>query len=48
MQEAQDDVLRLSSHIDDITDSGRGEVAELLRPFYLDYLRSHDVAPPAD
>ena len=24
--------------------SGRGEVAELLRPFYLDYLRRHGVS----
>ena len=30
-------------HIDDITDSGEGEVAEQLRPFYIDYLRGHDV-----
>jgi hypothetical protein len=30
-------------HIDDITDSGQGEVADLLRPFYIEYLREHDV-----
>ena len=30
----------MRAHLDDLTDSGRGEVAELLRPFYLDYLRS--------
>jgi hypothetical protein len=34
-------VQSLSADIDDVTDSGRGEVAELLRPFYLKYLRSH-------
>jgi hypothetical protein len=39
--EAEADVMRLSSHIDDLTDSGRGEVADLMRPFYLDYLRRH-------
>jgi hypothetical protein len=39
LDEAQADVQRLSAHLDDITDGGRGEVAELLRPFYLDYLR---------
>lgn len=43
IDEAEADVLTLRAHIDDITNSGRGEVAELLRPFYLDYLRSHDV-----
>lgn len=40
---AQDDVLRLSAHVDDVTDAGKGEVADLLRPFYLDYLREHGV-----
>jgi hypothetical protein len=43
MQEAETDVLRLSAHVDDVTEAGRGEVAELLRPFYLDYLRRHGV-----
>jgi hypothetical protein len=46
LEEADADVQRMSAHIDDITDSGRGEVAELLRPFYLDYLRRHDVRAP--
>jgi hypothetical protein len=41
LDEANADVQSLSAHIDDVTDSGRGEVAELLRPFYLKYLRSH-------
>jgi hypothetical protein len=39
-------VERMSAHIDDVTDAGRGEVAEQLRPFYLDYLRRHDVQAP--
>jgi hypothetical protein len=42
--EAQLDVQRMSAHIDDIAESEKGEVSELLRPFYLDYLRSHDVS----
>ena len=46
MDAAETDVLRLSAHVDDVTESGRGEVAELLRPFYLDYLRSHNVKAP--
>jgi hypothetical protein len=37
--EAAADVQRLSARVDDLTDSGRGEIAEQLRPFYLDYLR---------
>jgi len=39
------DVMKISGHIDDITDSGEGEVAELLRPFYLEYLQEHGVTP---
>ena len=35
----------MSAHLDDVTDAGEGEVAELLRPFYLDYLRKHHVTP---
>ena len=43
--EAETDILRLSAHADDVTDAGRGEVAEMLRPFYLEYLRDHKVTP---
>jgi len=46
VDEAEADVFRLSAHIDDITDSGKGEVAELLKPFYLEYLREHGVTAP--
>ena len=42
--EAETDILRLSAHADDVTDAGRGEVAEMLRPFYLEYLRKHHVS----
>ena len=38
VDKATEDVVRLSAHLDDLTDSGRGEVADLLRPLYLDYL----------
>ena len=40
---AQGDVQMLRAHVDDLTESGQGEVAELLRPFYLQYLREHGV-----
>ncbi|HEY6775763.1 MAG TPA: hypothetical protein VI122_04570 [Thermoleophilaceae bacterium] len=43
LREAEADVATMRAHLDDITDSGRGEVAELLRPFYLDYLKRHGV-----
>jgi hypothetical protein len=45
IEEAMADVSRLSAHIDDITDSGRGGIAEQLRPFYLEYLRRDGVTP---
>jgi hypothetical protein len=41
--EAEEDVMRMSAHVDDVTDAGRGEVGDLLRPFYLQYLREHGV-----
>jgi hypothetical protein len=44
--EAEADIERASAHFDDISDSGRGEVGEVLRPFYLDYLRKHGVKGP--
>jgi len=43
LDEAEADAMTLRAHLDDVTDSGQGEVAELLRPMYLDYLREHGV-----
>ena len=48
IDEAEADAFSLSAHIDDITDAGEGEVADLLRPLYLEYLREHGVAPARD
>jgi hypothetical protein len=45
IDEARADALTLRAHIDDLTDSGEGEVADLLRPLYIDYLRAHGVTP---
>jgi hypothetical protein len=42
-EKSDNDILRLSAHFDDVTDSGKGDVAELMRPFYLEYLREHHV-----
>ena len=44
-EQADMDVFTLRGHLDDITDSGRGEVAEGLRPYYLAYLQEHEVKP---
>jgi hypothetical protein len=43
LDEAEADVMRLSAHIDDLTDAGRDPIADMLRPFYIEYLRSHGV-----
>ena len=45
--EAASDIDHMSAHLDDVTESGKGEVADNLRPFYLDYLRSHGVKAPS-
>jgi hypothetical protein len=46
LDEAETDVMRLSAHVDDVAESGRGAVGEMLRPFYLEYLRRHGVTGP--
>jgi hypothetical protein len=43
LDEAEADLESSLAHIDDITDAGEGETAEVLRPFYLEYLREHGV-----
>jgi hypothetical protein len=44
VDEAENDVFHLSAHVDDLTDAGEGETADMLRPFYLEYLRKHGVS----
>lgn len=39
-------IMRLRDHVG-ATDSGRGEVTDLMRPYYLEYLRKHRVAANA-
>ena len=46
LDEAETNVLRLSAHVDDVTEAGTGPVADALRPYYLEYLRSHNVTGP--
>ena len=42
-EKSDDDMLRVSAHFDDVTNSGEGEVADLMRPYYIEYLRDHKV-----
>ncbi|HTE59159.1 MAG TPA: hypothetical protein VK631_02340 [Solirubrobacteraceae bacterium] len=46
LDEAEADVMQLSAHVDDVTEAGQGEVADLLRPFYIEYLSRHGVTAP--
>jgi hypothetical protein len=39
---AQADVLSLSATVQDATNSGENEVADALRPIYIEYLLKHD------
>jgi hypothetical protein len=41
--EAGRDITHLSVLIDDVIDSGESDVAEALRPMYIDYLVKHGV-----
>jgi hypothetical protein len=43
LDEAENDLFKLSAHVDDIAEGGKGEVAEMMRPVYLEYLRKHHV-----
>jgi hypothetical protein len=41
IDEARTDVQSLYGRLDDLRHSGEGDVAEALRPLYLDYLEKH-------
>jgi hypothetical protein len=41
MDEARSDVQSLYGRLNDLRHSGEGDVAEALRPFYLEYLEKH-------
>jgi hypothetical protein len=46
LDEAEADLESVIAHVDDVTDAGEGEVGDLLRPFYLEYLQKHGVKAP--
>ncbi|MGH2820892.1 MAG: hypothetical protein ACRDJ5_09585 [Actinomycetota bacterium] len=41
LRDAEVDVMRLSAHIDDVLEAGHSDVADELRPLYIDYLARH-------
>jgi hypothetical protein len=44
-EESERDTQSLIARFDDVSDAGKGEVAEALRPYFLEYLREHGVTP---
>ncbi len=41
LDEAENDVTTLLGRLNDLRESGEGELADALRPLYLDYLQQH-------
>jgi hypothetical protein len=41
LAEAESDVQSLLARLDDLRASGKGEIADALRPLYIDYLLEH-------
>ncbi len=41
LRDAEIDVIRLSAHIDDVLEAGHSDIADELRPLYIDYLSKH-------
>ena len=41
-EEAEQDVMTLRGRLNDLTNSGEGELADALRPLYIDYLLKRD------
>jgi hypothetical protein len=41
-EEAEQDVMTLRGRLNDLTHSGEGELADALRPLYIDYLATRD------
>ncbi|MEX2101951.1 MAG: hypothetical protein WEA54_05370 [Actinomycetota bacterium] len=47
MEESKADVMWLSALLNDLGRADAGDLAEALRPYYLDYLDKHEKVPPA-
>ena len=43
-QRSETDIIRPLALLNDLVDADRGELAEALRPFYLEYLAAHETA----
>jgi hypothetical protein len=47
-ERSETDIMRPLALLNDFIDADQGELAEALRPFYVDYLERHEDAPPEE
>jgi len=47
-ERAETDIMRPLALLNDFIDADRGDLAEALRPLYIDYLLEHEEADPGD
>ena len=47
-ERSESDIMRPLALLNDLVDADRGELAEALRPFYIDYLEQHEEASSED
>ena len=47
-ERSETDIIRPLALLNDLVDADRGELAEALRPFYVDYLAEHESASDID
>jgi len=47
-ERSETDIVRPLALLNDLVDADRGELADALRPFYVDYLEQHEGATPDD
>jgi hypothetical protein len=47
-ERSETDIVRPLALLNDLIDADRGELADALRPFYIDYLVEHESALPED
>lgn len=44
-ERAETDIVRPLALLNDLVDADRGELADALRPYYIDYLEEHEASP---
>ncbi len=47
-ERSEADIMRPLALLNDLVDADRGDLADALRPLYIDYLLQHEDEPPGD